>query len=37
MPKAIVDLQNANNLYQAALKGLASATLFNASLLDYLQ
>ena len=35
MPKAIVDLQNANNLYQAALK--ASATLFNTSLLDYLQ
>jgi flagellar hook-associated protein 3 FlgL len=35
MPKAVVDLQNANNLYQAALK--ASSALFNTSLLDYLQ
>lgn len=35
MPKAVVDLQNANNLYQASLK--ASAALFNTSLLDYLQ
>lgn len=35
MPKAVVDLQNANNLYQAALK--ASSTLFNTSLLDYLR
>jgi len=35
MPKAIVDLQNANNLYQDSLK--ASAALFNTSLLDYLQ
>lgn len=35
MPKAVVDLQNANTLYQAALK--ASATLFNTSLLDYLR
>ncbi|MBK8575192.1 MAG: flagellar hook-associated protein FlgL [Elusimicrobia bacterium] len=35
MPKAIVDLQNANNLYEASLK--TSASLFNISLLDYLQ
>ena len=35
MPKAIVDLQNANTLYEASLK--ASAALFNTSLLDYLQ
>jgi flagellar hook-associated protein 3 FlgL len=35
MPRALVDLQNANNLYEAALK--ASASLFNSSLLDYLR
>lgn len=35
MPRAIVDLQNADTLYQASLK--ASSTLFNTSLLDYLR
>ncbi|MBL8022905.1 MAG: flagellar hook-associated protein FlgL [Elusimicrobia bacterium] len=35
MPQALVDLQNANTLYEAALK--ASASLFKSSLLDYLR
>jgi flagellar hook-associated protein 3 FlgL len=35
MPRALVDLQNANTLYEASLK--ASSALFKTTLLDFLQ